>query len=73
MWVPELTGPHHLLSIPQLISKRCDIRMSIGGASIHNQDGILLVEGVFTGKGFLIKMAACIRDVSSLPAVGRTS
>ena len=73
MWVPELTGPHHLLSIPQLISKRCDIRMSIGGASIYNKDGILLVEGIFTGKGFLIKMAACIRDVSSLPAVGRTS
>ena len=73
MWVPELTGPHHLLSIPQLISKRCDIRMSIGGASIYNKDGILLVEGVFTGKGFLIKMAACIGDVSSLPAVGLTS
>ena len=30
--------------------------MSIGGAFIYNKEGILLVQGVFTGKGFLVKM-----------------
>ena len=59
MWVPELTGRHNLLNIPQLISKHCDIRMNINGTTIHNKEGVLLMEGVFTGKGFLVKMSVC--------------
>lgn len=56
MWVPALTGRHNLLSIPQLITKNCNIRMSAHGAAIYNAAGLLLVEGIFTGKGFLVKM-----------------
>ena len=59
MWVPELTGCHNLLSIPQLISKRCSIRMTIDGVTIHGPMGVLLMEGVFSGKNFLVKMASC--------------
>lgn len=40
--------------------------MSIGGAFIYNKEGILLVQGVFTGKGFLVKMAACTRNILSV-------
>ena len=58
MWVPELTGSHNLLSIPQLIFKRCSIHMIIDGVTIHGPTGILLMEGTFSGKYFLVKMAS---------------
>ena len=64
MWVPELTGRHNLLSIPQLISKGCTIQMSSKGVRIVNHAGITLVTGSFTGKGFLVDMFAC---TSSMP------
>ena len=59
MWVPDLTGKHNLLSIPQLIAKRCTIQMTLDGVTIRGPTGVLLIEGAFSGKGFLVQMAAC--------------
>ena len=59
MWVPELTGYHNLLSIPQLISKHCSIKITIEGVTIHGPSGVLLMEGTFNGKNFLVNMASC--------------
>lgn len=59
MWVLELTGQHNLLNIPQLITKHCTIQMTIDGLTIRAPTRDLMLEGLFNGKSFLVKMSTC--------------
>lgn len=61
-FVPALAGKHNLLSVPQIIRKGCSVTMSrLSGCKIFSNDAhsVLLLEGSFTGHGFLVDMAVC--------------
>ena len=61
LYVPDLSGKHNLLSIPQLVRKGCLISMSKSeGCVISSPDNTLvLLQGSFTGKGFIVDMSVC--------------
>ena len=62
IWVPMLAGKSSLLSIPQLTRKGCLVTMAGSNATIYSDtsERILLLEGIFRGKGYFIKMG--LRD-----------
>lgn len=58
-FVPALAGRHNLLSIPQIVRKGCTVTMSRpSGCKIFSNavPPVLLLEGSFTGHGFLVDM-----------------
>ena len=61
LYVPDLAGHNNLLSIPQIVRKGCKISMSSGGCKVFSDDSesVLLLEGTFSGKGFLVDMSVC--------------
>ena len=61
LYVPDLAGKHNLLSIPQLVRKGCKITMTKNnGCTISSPDGsVVLLQGSFTGKGFVVDMSTC--------------
>ena len=61
LYVPDLSGKHNLLSIPQLVRKGCLISMSKSdGCVISSPDNALvLLQGSFTGKSFIVDMSVC--------------
>jgi len=61
-YVPALSGKNNLLSIPQIVHKGCKITMSRAtGCNIYSDDKetTLLLQGSFTGKGFMVNMSVC--------------
>ena len=61
LYVPDLAGHNNLLSIPQIVRKGCKISMSKMGCKIFSDENesILLLEGSFSGKGFIVDMSVC--------------
>ena len=60
LYVPRLARKHNLLSIPQLVRKGCIVTMSRDGCKVSTADSsVTLLEGSFTGKGFLLDMSVC--------------
>jgi len=61
-YIPALSGKNNLLSIPQIVRKGCKITMSkSSGCKIYSDDKetTLLLQGSFTGKGFMLDMSVC--------------
>ena len=61
-YVPALSGKNNLPSIPQIVRKDCKITMSRAtGCIIYSDDkeSTLLLQGSFTGKGFMVDMSVC--------------
>lgn len=70
LYVPDLAGHSNLLSIPQIVQKGCKINISKGGCKIFADDteSVLLLEGTFSGKGFLVDMSVCRATTQISPA-----
>ena len=60
-FVPALAGRHNLLSIRQIVRKGCTVTMSRSGCKVFSDavPPVLLLEGSFTGHGFLVDMLTC--------------
>lgn len=60
LWVPNLAGKHHLLSIPQLIRKGCSIVMNSDSCEITDTNSRQpFLTGSFDGNGFYVNMSVC--------------
>ena len=73
IWVPMLAGQSSLLSIPQLTRKGCMVTMMGLNAAIYSDSSerILLLEGIFRGKGYFIKMGLCDQTMHLAKLVSR--
>ena len=73
IWVPMLAGKSSLLSIPQLTRKGCLVTMVGLNAAIYSDSSerILLLEGIFRGKGYFIKMGFCDQTMHLAKLVSR--
>lgn len=69
MWVPELEGTINLLSIAQLARKGCKMALTDERAVVTDKANNCLAVGTFTGKGWVIEMAACTASMQVVKVV----
>lgn len=68
-----LAGKSSLLSIPQFTQKGCLVTMVGSNATIYSNSSerILLLEGIFRGKGYFIKKGLCDQTMHLAKLISR--